>query len=148
MLETKQIPNLPKQTTPTNCFAACLAALLGCDIASVPRGADGATWDWEETQRWLASEFGLQLLEVTFCNGGTIYPMSVDIPCILTGQSPRECTTGRHAVVATTKGLEGFHIIFDPHESDAGLIGDPTHACFFIPIEVTRVFMSREEDGL
>src|SRR6185437_99642 len=142
----KSIPNMPKQTTPTNCFSACLASVLGCSIENVPSGADGASWDWDAVQLWLAAEFGLQLLEVTFGEGGTIYPIPVRVPCIITGNSPRECVTGRHAVVAEAIGLDGFCVIHDPHASNDGLDGEPTHACFCVPIKVTDVFMHEREN--
>ncbi len=146
-LQDEPIPNMPKQTTPTNCFSACIASVLGIAVEQVPKGADGASWNFQEVQEWLSKEFGLQLLEVTFGSGGTIYPMWRQIPCIITGKSPRECATGRHAVVAMTKGLLGFEVIHDPHESGEGLADEPTHACFFVPIEPDEVFLDKRENS-
>ena len=132
------------QTTDTNCFAACLASILGCSIESVPTGADGSTWDMCEVQNWLANEFGLQALEITFGSGGTIYPMSRPITCIVTGKSPRG--EKQHAVVAETKGLEGFSLIHDPHPSGLFIEDDPLFATFFVPLEISDVLMSTEKE--
>lgn len=145
-MQAHRVPNMPLQSTPTNCFAACIATVLGCSIEQVPKGADGASWDFAEVQKWLSDEFGLQILEVTFGSGGTIYPMATQVPCIITGPSPRECVTGRHAVVAMTKGLLGFEMVHDPHESGAGLGDEPTHASFFIPVKIEDVFMCDREN--
>jgi hypothetical protein len=131
----RQVPNSDgvMQNTPTNCFSACVATVLGIDIGDVPIACDGATWDWDGFQNWLAKH-GLQAIEVGFGNGGTIYPITYPVPCILTGNSPRECTTGRHAVVATFIGLEGFECTHDPHISKNWIDGEPTHALFFVDV--------------
>lgn len=133
----KAIPNRVMQTTPTNCFRACVASVFSCPIEEAPIGCDGAVWDWDAFQDWLAAR-GWQALEVGFGNGGTIYPVRTPLLCIVTGVSPRECATGRHAVVARLLGLEGFEVIHDPHESGAGFVGDPTHALFFVPINIPK----------
>lgn len=119
------------QTTPTNCFQACVASIFRCPIEEVPQGCDGASWNWDEFQDWL-SDRGYQAIEIGFGNGGTIYPVRSPVPCILTGLSPRECKTGRHAVVARLLGLEGFELIHDPHQSGEMISGEPTHAVFFV----------------
>jgi glycosyltransferase involved in cell wall biosynthesis len=130
---SRKLPNAVKQTTPTNCFQACVASLLGIRIEEVPSACDGATWDWDAFQDWLA-ERNMQAIELTFENGGTIYPVRKPVMCILTGESPRECVTGRHAVVGEFIGMEGFNILFDPHPSDRWINGEPTHAVFFVSL--------------
>lgn len=127
------LPNAVRQTRPTNCFQACVATLLGIPIDEVPDACDGAKWDWDAFQDWLASR-GLQAIEIGFGNGGTIYPVRQPVPCIVTGLSPRECTTGRHAVVGELLGLEGFRLLHDPHPSELWIDGEPTHAVFFVSI--------------
>lgn len=129
------------QSTKTNCCAACLATVLGCSIDNVPASADGAKWDGYKTQQWLASEFGLQLVEVFISDETRFYPVATPIVCIISGKSPRKCKTGMHAVVAKLQGLFGFEMIHDPHESGDGIVGDPTHVCFFVPLRVSDVFM-------
>lgn len=132
----RRLPNAVKQTTPTNCFRACVATVLNIPIDEVPIACDGdgAHWNWDAFQDWLAGR-GLQAIEVTFGNGGTIYPVRKPVTCILTGKSPRECTTGLHAVVAEFRGLEGFWLLHDPHPSESWIEdGDPTHATFFVAI--------------
>ncbi len=136
MNELRTIPNAVKQTTPTNCFRACVATVLRLPIEDVPAGCDGATWDWDAFQEWLASR-NLQAVEMTFGSGGTIYPVSRRVPCILSGKSPRECVTGMHAVVAEMlPNIQGFDLIHDPHASDSWIDGDPTHATFFCSLEL------------
>lgn len=129
----KSLPNPVKQTTPTNCFQACVATILGLPIDEVPEACDGAKWDWDKFQDWLAGR-GFQAIEITFENGGTIYPVRKPVPCIVTGNSPRECVTGRHAVVGELLGLEGFRLLHDPNPSEMWLDGEPTHAVFFVSI--------------
>lgn len=130
----KDSPNGVMQTTPTNCFRACVATLLRLPIEEVPQGCDGATWDWDAFQLWLA-ERGLQAVEIGFGNGGTLYPVMRPVPCIVTGPSPRECTTGRHAVVGLFTGLDGFELTHDVHPSGMWIDGEPTHAVFFVPLK-------------
>ena len=130
---SRKLPNAVKQTTRTNCFQACVASVLGIPIEEVPSACDGATWDWDAFQDWLA-ERNMQAIELTFENGGTIYPVRKPVKCILTGESPRECVTGRHAVVGEFIGMEGFNILFDPHPSDQWIDGEPTHAVFFVSL--------------
>lgn len=135
---TRRLPNAVMQTLPTNCFSACVATVLGIGIDDVPAGCNGATWDWDEFQDWLADR-GLQAVELTFGNGGTIYPVRRPVRCIISGKSPRECATGQHAVVASLIGVDGFELEHDPHPSQLWIDGDPTHAVFFVPTDVRRV---------
>jgi hypothetical protein len=130
---------LVKQNKPTNCFAACLASILEIRIADIPEGADGSTWDFKAVQEWLADGYAMQLLQVTFGTGGTIYEIPHKVPCILTGPSPRNCASGNHAVVALAMGLDGFELVHDPHTSDDFLAGEPLNACFFVPIDPLKV---------
>lgn len=127
---SRTLPNSVKQTTPTNCFRACVATVLGLPINEVPQGCDGATWDWDAFQDWLATR-GMQAIEVTFENGGTLYNTRTAVPCILTGPSPRNCASGRHAVVGEFEGYS-FNLLHDPHESNQWIDGEPTHAVFFV----------------
>lgn len=120
-----------KQTRPTNCFQACVAMVLNISIDEVPSACDGTSWDWDAFQDWLITR-DLQAIEVGFGNGRTIYPVRKPVTCIITGKSPRECTTGRHAVVGRLLGLEGFELLYDPHPSNTGFEGEPTHAVFFV----------------
>lgn len=133
LARNRPVPNMKRQSTPTNCFRTCVAQVLGLEIDTVPSGCDGASWDWNQFQDWLAGR-GLQAVEIGFANGGTLYEVRNPVPCIITGQSPRECKTGRHAVVGLFTGLDGFEINGDPHPSELWIDGEPTHAVFFVPI--------------
>lgn len=129
------LPNRYEQISGTDCFRACVAYVLGIDISAVPEACDGASWDWNVFQHWLADQ-GMQAVEMTFENGGTLYPVVAPVRCILSGESPRECLTGKHAVVADFIGLNGFELIHDPHPSKSWIVGEPTHATFFVPHRV------------
>lgn len=128
----RSLPNAVKQTTPTNCFRACVATVLNIPIDDVPEACDGDKWDWEYFQDWLSTR-NLQAIEMTFLNGGTMYPVRKPVLCIATGPSPR--TPGvQHAVVAEFIGLEGFRLLHDPHPEELWIDGQPTHATFFVNI--------------
>jgi hypothetical protein len=129
----RRLPNAVMQTTPTNCFRACVATVLGLGIDDVPAACDGGTWNWDAFQDWLATR-GLQAIEVGFGNGGTIYPVRRPERCLVTGETHRECTTGRHAVVGDLIGIDGFELLHDPHPSELWIDGEPTHAVFFVRI--------------
>lgn len=128
----RKLPNAVKQTTPTNCFRACVATVLNLPIEEVPQACDGKTWDWDAFQDWLA-KMNLQAIEMTFLNGGTMYPVRKPVLCIATGPSPR-LPGVQHAVVAEFIGLEGFRLLFDPHMEELWIDGEPTHATFFVRI--------------
>ena len=113
--------------------------MLQIDIEDVPIACDGALWDWDAFQRWLATR-GMQAIEIGFGNGGTIYPVTSPVPCIISGRSPRECVSGSHAVVAELLGLEGFRLLHDPHPSNLWIDGDATHAVFFVPLVTRSVY--------
>lgn len=128
---------------PRTVFAPAWRWFLGSPSVMFPEACDGASWDWDEFQRWMSGR-GMQAIEVAFENGGTLYPVSSPVPCVVTGQSPRESTTGRHAVVGRFIGLAGFELVGDPHPSDLWIDGEPTHAVFFVPLWPT-VVSEREE---
>lgn len=125
---------LVKQNKPTNCFQACVATLLQLDIDEVSDACDGAKWDWDKFQSWLAT-LGLQAIEI-YMNDSQFYPVSQDVLCILTGPSLRDCKSGQHAVVGKFIGLEGFELFHDPHPSNDFLGGEPTHICFIVPLNL------------
>lgn len=118
--------------SPTNCFRACVATVLNLPIEDVPQACDGKTWDWDAFQDWLATR-NLQAIEMTFLNGGIMYPVRKPVLCIVTGPSPR-LPGVQHAVVAEFIGLEGFRLLHDPHMDDLWIDGEPTHATFFVRI--------------
>jgi len=96
-----------------NCFAACLASLLGCGLAAIPEFSDDDEIFAEQLQCFLLTQnkFYIELkpedemLETIFKYGMTFH--------IVEGTSPRG---GRHACV----GLNG-EIIHDPHPGGTGL---------------------------
>jgi len=118
------------QTTPTNCFAACIATILDIPIETVPITCDARFWDYDNFQRWLAAEHDMQAVEVVI-GPASIVPVQKPVPCILTGESPRDALTGLHAVVGSLRD-SGFWIKHDPHESQGGIQGEPKYVLFFV----------------
>lgn len=131
----KQIEeNAVDQETPVSCFRACVATILGLKWKDVPNCCDGDAWDFDAFQVWLGREHQLQAIEVLLDGQPRLYPVKRGVICILTGESPRPCTTGQHAVVCEFVGFEGFEVIHDPHESRKGIVGEPKIVTFFVPI--------------
>lgn len=130
-----------------DCFAACVATILGYTLDELPNfcAAEGDWWDL--FQQWLCDR-GLQAIEfkVDFANlvrdGGTMPFGSfvVDTPVILTGASPRG--PWLHSVVALyyeedrvpgERRRGGFHYYHDPHpQADA----DPSKWFAGWPIQI------------
>jgi len=130
------IPACVEQPTPTSCYRACVASVLGLDVNEIPVCCDGDTWDWDAFESWLRA-LGLQAVEMTFVNGGTLYPVQAPVPCILTGPSPRDPKTTQHAVVASFVGTGGFELLHDPYPGEpAWIVGEPTHVTFFQPLDL------------
>ena len=99
---------------PGNCFAACVATVLGLDLVQVPNfvavPAD-ASW-WLPFERWCAERNVWPLwLEASAISG------SFDLVVIANGEGPRGL---RHSVVWRDDSM-----LWDPHPSDEGLVGDP-----------------------
>lgn len=115
-----------KQTTlhdPDNgkygdCYRASIASILELPINEVPNfnaiAKSDETIFWDEVTKFMESR-GLTILS-TQANSGRW--LSGDTYHIISGPSPRN--NGYHAVV----GHNG-QIVFDPHPSNDGLVGDP-----------------------
>jgi len=114
-------------SAPGNCWTACIASLLECELAELP---DEATFwkpgmtpaeSWIPYQKamlaFLWREHGLTLVEVRSTN--VLFHAGVDMPySILSGPSPRDQQIN-HAVIS-----RGNEIVHDPHPSRAGLVQD------------------------
>lgn len=140
---TKTLPNRVMQTTRTNCFQACVATILELPISDVPMACDESHWSWSKFQEWL-SKRKLQAIEITFQNGGSIYPVAMPVLCVVSGPSPR-VKDRLHAVVGRYVGSEGFELLHDPHPDQLWINGEPTHATFFVPCD-PRILME-EQNG-
>mgnify|MGYP006318396755 FL=1 len=135
--ELLPIKQRKEQPTATSCFRACVATVLGFEVDQVPRCCDGDAWDWDAFQNWLAC-FNLQALELLLGDSPILYPIPRRATVIITGPSPRPCSSGRHAVVGKCVGLTGFEYLHDPHPSGEFLAGDPTHLIFFVLLNTAR----------
>jgi hypothetical protein len=135
-----ELANRPRgviQTTPTNCFRACVATVLNVPIEIVPEQCDGSQWDFDVFQRWLLDEYRMQAVEITLNLSAVVSPVDVPVLCILTLESTEE-TTGKHCVVAYTDGQEGYRIIHDPSRK-RGLLGELLSVMFFLTVPEPNV---------
>lgn len=128
----RPLPMAQMQTTPTNCFRACVATVLGIPIDDVPVACDAETWEPEAWQDWLAT-LGMQCLEINLKAEQQIYMVRHDVLCIVSGKSPRD-EKRLHAVVAQFCGDVGFRLLHDPHPDQIWIDGEPTMVSFFVPI--------------
>lgn len=122
---------------PGNCWASCIASILGVPLENVPDEA--ATWKEGLTSRsswriyepivhaWLRDR-GYVILQITLPDDFE-FPGGVEPYCIMSGPSPRNPEYD-HAVVA-----KGKTMVHDPHPSKAGLLpGNRTYE-FFVSID-------------
>jgi len=101
-----------------NCFAACLASILECEITDVQNFPDGVAYDWRRIiNEWLAP-LKLHYIDMLLNGDGRDELSAFWGYHIISGISPRDNKIN-HAVV----GFNG-EIVFDPHPSRDGLIGD------------------------
>lgn len=101
-----------------NCFAACLASLLEIPIAEVVHFPPGECCNWREIiNEWLAPK-GLFFIDIALAGDMRDELVRFWGHHIIMGDSPRPIAE-RHAVV----GYKGT-MVFDPHPSRAGLVGD------------------------
>ena len=95
-----------------NCFSACVASLLGLDLAAVPYFMDDEDKWWDFFSSWLRPH-GMWAVCFELKRDGWV-PEGLHI---LSGTSPRaEKPEDKHSVVA-----DGRRIVHDPHPSRAGL---------------------------
>lgn len=147
--QTRFAIDVPLMEAPGNCWAACIASILECDLADVPDEATfwrpgmshRESWRLYEpaVHEWLASR-GLLLLEVK-CDAAYFSGRTFDPICIISGPSPRN-PEFNHAVVGC-----GTKIIHDPHRSRDGVITtDPGQLWyeFFLPRNPADQAVSRE----
>lgn len=108
-----------------NCFAACVASIMECDISDVP--LQSAVSDIEPLRHWLGR---FELCEVTF-ELGDYRPSGL---YVLTGLSPRSVVglRAKHCVVA-----RGSEILHDPHP-DGGQVLTWDDATVIIPLDLSQ----------
>lgn len=108
-----------------NCFSACIASLLELPLEEVPFFCADVNWR-ESTDRWLSPR-GYFYMDVTLKGDMR------DELCrfwgyhVISGDGPRGL---RHSVI----GLAG-RMVFDPHPSGEGLIGDDFGYGFLVPLD-------------
>jgi hypothetical protein len=120
------------QASPRGCFQACVASVLELPLSEVPDfcapgWADG-DW-WTAFQQW-CSRRGLIAVEI-YLDGKriTFAPLPDGLIGILSGKSPRGVF--QHSVVVVFENFD-FVLAHDPHESRAGIDGQPKSLLFFV----------------
>jgi hypothetical protein len=120
------------QNHPRGCFQACVASVLELPLSKVPDfcapgWADG-DW-WTAFQAW-CGERGLVAVEIYLdAKRITFSPLPDGLIGILSGKSPR--AEFQHSVVVEFKNTD-FVLTHDPHESRAGIEGQPRSIMFFV----------------
>lgn len=133
-----ELANRPRgvmQTTPTNCFRACVATVLNVPIEIVPEECDAARWDFDVFSRWLLYEHKMQTVEIVIHDQNQPVVSQVEYPvlCILTVES-NEPTTGKHCVVAHTNGRDGYTVLHDPSSEKNRQYGKLLFVMFFVNV--------------
>jgi hypothetical protein len=120
------------QSHARGCFQACVASVLELPLSDVPDfcapGWTDGDW-WTAFQQW-CGERGLIAVEI-YLDGRriTFAPLPDGLIGILSGKSPRADI--QHSVVASFKNFD-FVLAHDPHESRAGIEGQPKSILFFV----------------
>jgi len=101
-----------------NCYATCIASLLGIRLETMPNfcALEGGHW-MTETNKWLS-------IHGIVCSTWNVYPFGqhpeyAEAVTIASGKSPRG--PWNHSVIWKNK-----KVLWDPHPSRAGLAGEPT----------------------
>jgi hypothetical protein len=121
-----------------NCFAACVASLLGISIEELP-DLNACTGDWTRPlNRWLA-QYGLAYVEMCTETNAFYTRLPRGLHAILGGLSPRHTKTPEgqsihHAVIGCADGKWAFEIVHDPHPSRDGLDGPVESVGFILPL--------------
>lgn len=115
-----------------NCFAACLATLLGLDMQEVP-----------EANEWLRQR-GLALVVVDV-KDKPFYRLPPGVPVILGGVSPRNPEWSHAVVGMSADDGWNYDILHDPHPSRDG-IGALQDVSLLIPLRPWQRD-SRESEG-
>lgn len=114
-----------------NCFAACLASMVECDLAEVPAltEADAGDWDksyWKRIGAWL-DEIGWRFLYFQYAEPLKVTDALFWTPCelgpavIVSGPGPRRDDDGEpivHSVI-----MKDGRLVHDPHPDGGGLKG-------------------------
>jgi len=141
-----------------DCFAACVATVLGLTLDEVPNFCSSSGDWWAELQAWLCDR-GLQAIEIQIpfeeiIREGRKLPIGrlvVDTPVILSGKSPRG--DWNHSIVGLydeqptdTPGefKAGFVYYHDPNP-DAG--EDPTKWLVGMPIQILVFGLANPKRG-
>ena len=132
----------PSQNPPGqrgNCFQMCLAAILNLPVSMVPHFYDTDETpeeQWVAIMRWLAGRGWFSInyewapLQEWQRDGILVLP--VGTIAIFGGKSPRGDFD--HAVVGQIVAGGGWRLLHDPHFSNAGVDGDPTHIQVIAPL--------------
>jgi len=120
-----------------NCYAACIASILGLPLETVPNFCAGGEAWFSETNKWLHENCGVVISTWREDPFGA-YPKEYgEAVYIASGKSPRG--DWNHSVV-WSRGS----VLHDPHPSRAGIVGDPLEWDVFLVTDVDRL---RSKEG-
>jgi len=106
-----------------DCQRAVIASLLDLPIVDVPHFLSECKGDaviyWELLQEFLRGK-GYSWLVVPAKSGAAFFGSEGDIYHEISGPSPRG-----NGVIHAVVGCNGY-VVFDPHPTNAGLVGDPS----------------------
>lgn len=119
-----------------NCFAACIASILGISLSSIPDLNEPDIGHQTENAIKFLNQYGLTLVE--FKPGVTFWDFRNSPYLIASGLSPRANGDPefRHGVI-----VKDGKFIHDPHPSDDFLYGDVTDYILICPINNVGITM-------
>lgn len=129
------------QRRATDCFAACVASLIGADIEHVPNfypRAKGGDAMHRQMQKWLARNHGLTLVTLTRSKEDkTFAAQLVDaaVPARFIATVP--VVGGWHCVVAGLYGSR-LRLIHDPGNQARIPLSKAETVSFLVPLRVTQ----------
>jgi hypothetical protein len=113
-----------------NCFAACIASLIGTPLAEVPNFCLSESWlgdsiDWLRERGWGATFIYHQKPDH---NAPVDCLLWSSLPLIATGRSPRG--EWNHCVVVDSAGK----LVHDPHPDNTGILTAPRDYLILFPL--------------
>ena len=129
-----------EQTTPRNCFRACVATVLDLPIELVPVECEADSWNFNVLQGWLFAEYRLQAVEITLNKAAVVGPVLEGQIIVILTITSTEPMTGLHSVVAATapRDQPGFEILWDPHPDRREIKGELVSVMYFVPVAPLR----------
>lgn len=117
---TQRLLHDPANGITGDCWRTAIGCLLHTHPDVIPHFVGNDRKWWEDTQAWLKTQ-GYALYEICGHFDQVGHLGVTDCHHLITGLSPRDPANVRHTVV----GRDGV-VVWDPHPSRAGILGDPS----------------------